>query len=904
MTAKRRSYSQSIRQWERRLSINDMSIARQGIDMINQTADRIEKIPRQTRGNHMTGHNLHKHLLKILRLTLEKPMSSQKTLIEELGSSSDSLLNNHVYRVLKNPGGGLSRVALVEVIRWGRLPEVKALIGRRAIESDHPLFSGHLLQDGTRYYLNSPEDDVDLPLWDRYGLGLELGRLILSGHYTLEYLGLFQLAIAARKLDMRHILELLSMWVLLEWSDAWRQKTSPMHFRYSRDEDGNLTQRALGMLATEYPCSMVPEVSWHPPRGFITRVTEQIAGMLEPAMTCLRQVHDRQGGALPQRSAGGLILAGDIRFLPFDILKQMQAVDKKIRHEVPIIGHMLEQSLKTDRFFPKKYTSGRRPISPADLLVAEPVRNLAAMKLIQGYWMPFLADFTEDSPDSLPGAPMPRPGLLPLEVRLGASATAVILALMLDGHAMPLPDSVFPSGGVAGTENEDENKAMFNLIKINFHNYLGFRHMLDKLAGTHSVTPDHWLTLMETAFVYDGGSGVDTVLSLVTPAFFFSDSKFASLIRYEAPDFKKIWRSIRSEIEMLHTYHARKKYYELNGAFTRIYRLICKLNLKTVEGIDPDSDEKVPPALRPPQTDPFAAPDNIFSKDTLLIEESGAPILLERLGGGNPMMLHNKINSLKHLIGRIKKLYARPQIPAPRIKGRAHKGISFDMQRAHALMVGDLELPFESIDYRSTTSLDTRYTVRILMDFSGSMNCDRVEVVKDCALVTSLGLESNFDVVLYFYTTKDSFYAITEVFDSRRRRQGGLSALATITDPRYRSGWGWNPDAAALLGIHQMIQKESGFAGKNNVVILLGDMEFCSSLKNGLESAEAEVGYACNKLIRNGHHIILGRCGNDEEDPIPQTEMPHGYFHLPETGIDLMTTTRLCHLIQAAITVV
>lgn len=895
-----------------RTSGQDLLVACKAVERINAASDKMAGLAAKSGGSSIYGHRNSVRINKALNRDLNAlTFSNGKKVAEEFAAAGHTLVNNHYLKLIKAPSPGLAKLCLCRVDGWGRLPVItKVLAGGDVLHRDHPLFAC-LVHDGGRYYVDASKDGTagnEEGDWNAWRMNDELARLGGAAHYWLEYLMLLPLAMVAKAVDAQHLLGLAAAWVLVEWSADWQTVQRAAWSRAEPDASASQPddprQAALDRLLQGFPFSIRADCRWLPAAEYRERMAGTIRKALAPAMDLLTARNMDNGGALPARQAGNLAIAlgGDV---PRTLADELHALNQASAPLARQVGAALRKSMKLHARAdsgPVVRTYERRPVEPADLLAIEPVRNLAAMELVQSrYWSPFVEGFAHlyESETERPGAPMPHAGVLPLSLRLAAAAGSTLLARTLAGKVQ-LPDAVFAADTflVEGPDL-DVRKQIHAHVKNNFIRYLAFQDVVAKAEG--SATPDAWLTWVEYNCLYAGGCGVDSVSALIFPAFFFSDLKFDRLLRHEDEHFKRIWRAVRTEIATLYPLYKRRDMIGLKQRFARLFEKVRDLNLRHAESIEPADEKGAPPTfLTSPAEDPFAAPSNVFTREHLVLDEANAPIEYERLGGGNPAALQHMIQRLTPYITLLRRLHAQPFVALPRLRGRFSNGLDFDMDRLDAVMVGETEAPFLSVDHRPAPRPDVRYTVRILVDFSGSMGKERVGLAKDFALALSLGLR-NFDVVLYFYSTKGSFYQLIEVFDSRRRKLGGLGALASICDNKYDSGWGWNPDAACLLAIRALMDREPGIAGRRNLLVYLGDMEFCSSLKAGIAGhAAGEVAYAARKLLADGHRLIIGRCGTDHA-PFHPDEIPHAYFHLPETGIDHPTVRLLYRLIHAQV---
>ena len=894
-----------------RATEKDLFWACKAIERINEASNEMAALAAQSGGSSIYGHRSSVRVNKVLNLALnEITFSNGKKICEEFAAPGHTLVNNHYLKLIKIPSIGLTKLCLAKVDGWGRLPVItRILAGGDAMHRKHPLFAC-LVHDGSKYYVDASVDGTakqGTRQWESWQIGDELARLANAGHYWLEYLMLLPLSTVSMAVEARNLSALISLWVIMEWCSVWQLPNRSISWS-EPESDGFMRvgpgQSALDRLLQGFPLPIRADIRWQPTAEFRESVIPAIRTALAPAMDLLNTRCPDQGGALPVRMSGNMTIAlgWDVsRELAGELLSLDRLCARIARKAVRAVqqsmtSHMRDGSPSTAR------VHERRPVEPADLMAMEPVRNLAAMELVQTrYWSPFVQGFSHlyESETEYPGAPMPHVGVLPLSLRLAAAAGSTLLARTLAGKVQ-LPDIVFAADTfLAEGPDLDARKQIHAHVKNNFIRYLAFQDVVATAAG--SATPDAWLTWIEHDCLYAGGCGVDSVSALVFPAFFFSDRKFERLICHEAEPFKRAWRAIRCEIASLYPLYQHREMIALKQRFARLFEDVSELNLHTADGIEPAGDGGTPPAfLVPPSVDPFASPANVFTREHLILEEASAPIEFERLGGGNPAALHHMIQRLSPYSSLLRRLHAQPWIAMPRLRGRFANGLDFDMERLDAVMIGETEAPFTSVDYRPAPRPDVRYTVRILVDFSGSMGTARVGLAKDFALALALGLK-NFDVVLYFYSTNGSFYQLIEVFDSRRRKLGGLGALASICDKKYDAGWGWNPDAACLLAIRAIMGREPGITGRRSTLVYLGDMEFCGSLKAGVASdACGEVAHAMRKLLADGHRMVIGRCGTDH-DPFPSDDIPHGYFHMPETGISHVSVRLIYKLILAQI---
>ncbi len=886
---------------------HDLFLVTKTIPQINAASDQLNTLASKTNGDHLYGHQQSVQIIRSVNHTLKQRLSNENTLADEL-KGRQPFLNNPSLRLIKIPQPGLSKFCLAYINGRGQIPVLtRILAGDNALVREHPLLPV-LVHDKTQYYVDATLFKPSHRSHGWYFMRLidTISRQAWLAHHLIEYLGIYPLAMIAKKIEASNILSLVAIWLLLEWNADWNGNPeagfgvpeSGLNNRTSTDE-------ALHFLLREYPLPIEADCAWRPPRSFRDEYIAFIEKALTPAKAALRKKMTRQGGAMPERSAFHLIMACDWKpeQIPADLVNALLRIDQKLTSKVQSLKLAIKGSLQTHRISPQRdfgrFSSARRAIEPADLLAPSAVRAMAAMKLVQDHhWTPFVARFADlyEGDEELPGAPMPHSGLLPLNLRLTAAGASTLLAKALDGK-VDLPSHLFGAENFLRSPDPEAHKAIYHSVNLNFRRYLAFQ----EVAQAAPTTTEAWLTWIESIFLYSGGCGLDSVTDLIFPAFFFSTHQFEMLLRYEKAEFKKVWLEIRNRIGSLYDFYQKRRYHNLKDQFKCIFRQIATLNLRQMQTIGADADNEPPPVCAAPgQTDPFERPANVFSEKHLVIDEASAPIAFEQIAGGNPAALQHAVSRLKPYISMLKHLHVHPSTRAPRLRGRFAHGLDFDLERLDALMVGDTEAPFCNIDYRPAERTDVRYTLRVLQDYSGSMNQERVRLAKDFALTLGMGLRT-FDVILYLYATKGSFYQLIECFDSRKQRLGGQHSLASICDEKYSAGWGWNPDGAALLAIQQLIVQETGPAARNNLIVYLGDMEFCSSLKPNLApDLTGEVVYACQKLITSGHCLVIGRCGTDL-DPIPQEKVPHGYLHLPETGISKASVLELYSLIMAAV---
>ncbi len=907
----RRLIADRVSAFEQKVPPSDEETALKAVRTVNTAAARLATVPGRTGGNHVSGHRETETILKEVNHVLSVPLSNGKPVGDELSSRERGLLTRGGRRVIRIPAPILSRIAYARVKDRGSLPVVTRWFeGRDAMHRRHPLFP-RLLDDGSSLFLDATPlpEETESNGWEQYTLLRRMQDLALEGHYWMEYLGLHPLAAVARTLDAPHTIALIAQWVLLEWCGDWEQQGQARGMFDSPPADHfSTTDRALRLLFENSPFPSFPGEHWRPGDADRTRWVATLAEALGPSMRLLREPMEETGGACDRRLTLHTALAahGQPEEIPPHIATHFRRLDARLAETHVCMEKTLAESFHAGRSGGSgNAPAGRRPAAIADLLSSNPVRALNAMNLIRtDFWSPTLStgglrSLYEDDGDA-PPPPLPHPGVLPLGLRLGSAAGATLVNRFLSASSNNVPEGIFEAADLLGGKDQEANKAVHAAVRLNFRRRLAFEGLL-QAAGSGPI-PGCWLAHVEANHLYGGGCGVDSVTDLVFPAFFFSEFRFARLLRHEQSHFQEAWSAIRNEIAGLVVKFRAGSYLSLRESFRSIFKHIRDLSLHRIERLGPGhSETKPPPWLAPPSSDPFADPGSVFTRENLLVEGAAAPVSFERLAAGNPAALQRQIARLRPHINLLRRIHNRPAVPLPRPQGRQASGFDLDMLHPEALHAGEDENPFLSIDYRPAPRPEIRHMVRILMDFSGSMNAARVGLAKDFALTLSLGL-TGFDCLLYLYTTKGSLYQLTEVYDSRRKRVGGTGALATICDQRYSSGIAGNPDAACLLAVDQLMEREPpSAASRRNILIHIGDMEYCTSLKlPECPTATEEVFHACRKITGKGHHLIIGRCGADI-DPLVRTSIPHDYLHLPEDGIDPPSVRSLHRLVSGAV---
>jgi hypothetical protein len=261
----------------------------------------------------------------------------------------------------------------------------------------------------------------------------------------------------------------------------------------------------------------------------------------------------------------------------------------------------------------------------------------------------------------------------------------------------------------------------------------------------------------------------------------------------------------------------------------------------------------------------------------MAVNEVASPIELIEAPPGDANKYQHLVNQNQAHINRLKRLESWPLRPSTTIRRFVKSGpVMNDLQLHHYQLSEKL---FNIVNYQPKPAPGTRDLIIVLFDFSGSMDSKKVAKAKDISVILAEGLNSRFDLLFYLYTTNSIFYELILLYNSMERI-AGKNGLASITANGTDSGRGWNPDAAMLLTIMELMKKRPD--KRRFCLIHLGDHEYCKSLtRTDMPNALDEVVYAVEKLTAEGQQYIAARIGQDI-DPLAQKAIAHQYIHFPD----------------------
>ncbi len=822
--------------------------------------------------NHLEGHEKIQQCYRDLNKVVEGEVLPGKK-FNELATSTSSLHDLYGYNVLSY-GYPVPNAMLARTQYFSRDVEIitKFLHGSHRAYKRYSPVTDSLLADNRsnmRYIDASkvlPWYGKDIDQWKSMSLYDAIAGTILRMHYFLEKNRYFDIASIAKKMELSHVIDVI------------RQKLFTDHIFYQFQEQYfSYHSEEMMAYAVLYAFQDLPQLSSYMhvtlPEHVHRRIDTLIHDEIIAPFNHIINGNIKAGGALPTRSKG-------------NIIDGCTGVLRKLDIQAEALKHRITETLTVESIKAKGRKKNLLWIDTADLESPSASRKLLAASDIQGNFSKFIQDaklgeaIYDKVAQDLPNCPMPFHGMCSVGIRLKAAAAAQLLADR-EKNMLILPDNLFEFKKMKYMQ-EEEIKACEQVSQKTgaMLKHLITFHDLAQSCPTVIGILNAWLSYFEEIYQYRG-CGVDSVDKLLFPVFFFSDIHFQQMIAHEDEWFCNAWINIRNLLKPLPDYVKKRDWRRVKKeVIDGIFREMLTMNLRTVSGEKNNGDSgQISNPMERKSIDPFSPPETHFSYDTMLVEDVSAPFEIVVAPPGNPAKYRSIVELNQPHIRKLKRLSSIPMSPRGMIRRFSRSGPLFDELRLDQYQ--HCELVFSTVQYRNMPVPGGREQVVTLFDFSGSMGSSRVWAAKNVSVTISEGLK-HCDVMLYLYNTNGQFYRLTEIYNSQQKLIG-QNGLASITMPGTDSGTGWNPDAAALLAMNEIIEKKTG--KRKTVFIHISDHEWCKSLDNSkFTSTLGEMEYAVNRLIDNGHRYIAARIGTDA-DPFSESDLPHHYIHFPEGPI-------------------
>ena len=509
--------------------------------------------------------------------------------------------------------------------------------------------------------------------------------------------------------------------------------------------------------------------------------------------------------------------------------------------------------------------SFHRDIDVCDLISKSGTRKLMVLNLIGREYLGLiegsktLSQMYREQGKTPPSCPAPYLGTIEVRFRLKAAALA---RLLTDYESnVPIKLSKLNLCPPCHFQDEAQQKAAVQcyekLIKMTDMklSLLCLIYQTPALASFADAYILHW----ECEYNYIGG-GVDSVDQLLFPAFFFHQDALSNMLSFEYCDFKNAWMNIRGYSDKLKQFQDKSSTVDLYAIKDQIINPIF-LQLKSMNlfAVSNDLNE-----IKPPWSDVkdvFFVPKPEGDGELHDVSESQSPVSFRQAPPGDGNQYDQFKAALQPAIEQLKKIDFSPRAIKPTLRHCAIRGHNFDPQRLHLYKLGQDAALMQSIRYVAKPVNSRPYLVSILFDFSGSMGEARVNLGKEVSVILAEGLQGCFEVDINLYTCEGSLFQLTSIFDSTQRKLIGKDALAAMFTDSTRTGTGWNPDAACLLGL---AQEKTRIGKRGGTVVHITDASFCGSLNLGLSSAIDEMAYAVKKIQDDGFKYVLVRVNNGE----------------------------------------
>lgn len=864
--------------------------------LANQISQQAAQVEQESGGSHLEGDRLIQSCYSRLAMEVDQPFRDGKKIKDCL--SPGGPLERTEYRLIRNAAHPLPTLALVRIDPWkamGACALLECVAGPDTFERFCPV-NDRLLADGSgvRYADTRPlsaggDDGSGNGRWTWMQRDAYV-RAVTEQQYLLERGGNLELARLAKLLNLVWVQGAFRIKVFCDYL-----RFPPSDLRYFRRDEELL--RDVTRLAFS---NVVPDIVLDCPPLAESAMARMEEDFEETVLTPMRRVFNqalRLGGAAPDRSLGSVYPQWNRWQLPLPggPRETLHAIDAEVENFVArTIAALLEKRSST------KKNNGKFPgLDVADLESSNRVRKyMAVTELVRPEFESFLQDprITERYQllgKKLPCCPMPLEGIEPLEMRL-KTALFCLLVSDLKSSVNRIPETVFQWSQPAnmGEEEAKANKGMHEKLCVALRNRLVVEE-LKRLSPVALRLCEAWTTLYEERFRH-AACGVDSVDNLLVPCVFFHNQHFDRLLAPELPWYRESWLGLRRLAEELVSAITAANWPEARRLVGLMFEGFRGLQLRMAH----PSNAPIANPISLPIGSFFDAPKTFFSERMMQIKEAAAPIQIAMAPPGDPAAYARLVDELKPHIQRLRQIQSQPLEEQAVLAGHARFGPILDRFRMAYYPLG--ENLFSRVSYSPQPIPGRRRLVTILMDFSGSMNAQRVATAKEAGVVIAEGLRGgqnagpSFDLEFYLYYTTGSFYLLHCIYKSSERQIAGHAALASITNRDFTSGEGWNPDAAALLAMKELFDKNPD--AEDAIVIHLGDHDYCNSLLSGwFPSATAEVEYAVQKLSEK-YHYIAARVGKDE-DPISEN-IPHRYLFFPETGLSTEKAIELYQLLK------
>ncbi len=885
------------------LSKYDLDRVKQAITDANKIAVMVKDIPARSGGNHWTANTRLKRLSEELKNVFQMEIVDKKGLKDLISPTSPTALYYAGYRILS----GRQAAPMLMLAEVDRAYGVDVILNfshgsHEAYRHFNPLVK-MLLSDGSgaRFIDATCIANIkDIDYWRKYTLVENMADAVMHTHYLSEKNGYYHLSLTANAFGLSNTIKLLKLKIFADHLHYYRprQRYSHFHSDMPRDETGMecvfdailTTNAGLRSVPPEKACVFdgipghlltLTELPASIHRKIEQLIDHSLAGALHNAIA----KQGEYGGALPQRTLGGVV-AGYNNGAPQKGLPVRPPELLEIEGRASELWNEASALLNTPRAGKTDKERLFLPVDIADFESNSPQRKLLAAVECQKNWEMFVAGccFNEMVYDKLmkevSNCPMPYTADQPVGQRLKAAVTGQLMSDIGIGATTfyHLPNHVFTYQKDPSLEDE-RNKAVEAV-----HTAVG--NMMQRLISFHYLREvsqkkidgvfDSWLSFHEEHYRY-AGCGVSSVEQLIFPAFFFSDMRFRELIAEEEDWFRNPWLKIREYLKDFGVYFEAKNWFGIYQIISKIFDEIKKLSLTLIkdDGTLPANDLFA--ATKPPAVSPFNPPPAHFSKEQVAVPESLAPVQLVKAPPGNAARYEQLVAKNTHFIRKLRRIDSVFRKPCTSFKRYARTGPIFDDLRLPFYQEG--ELLYSMVQYTPKIVPGRKNQVVILFDFSGSMGEDKVARAKDVAVIMAEGLRERFDIRLYLYTTNGSFYELINIFDSEDKTAGKMG-LASITANDTSHGRGWNPDAAMIMAVNNIMK---GRPDKRRYTLIhISDCEFCKSLaRSDLANGLEEVELAARRIIDEGNSYVVARIGKDE-DPFALSNVRHEYLHFPD----------------------
>ncbi len=875
----------SYRGFRETISTYELDSLKQVITEANKIALKVKDIPARSGGNHWTANTTLKKVSEELKNVYQTKIVNEKSLKDLISPTSPTALYYAGYKILL----GRQIVPMLMLAEVDRAYGVDVIINfthgsHDAYRRYNPLVK-MLLSDGSgsRFIDSTCIANINaIDLWKRYALLESIADIVMHAHYMTEKNGYYHLSLTAHTFGLSNIIRLLALKIFADHLLYYRP--SQWYSRFHSDEQLAKNDKA-------YVFDVIPEpllaLSYLPAgvhRKIEQLIDHSLAGDLHNAVA----KQGEYGGALLQRTLGSAI-AGcnngvtkkDLPGCPAELLELEGRASDLWDEAVALLNMRRTGGTDKERLF--------LPVDISDFESNSPQRKLLAAVECQKNWEKFVAGCNlnemvyEKLMKEVSNCPMPYTADQPVGQRLKAAVTGQLMSDLGVGATTfyHLPNHVFsyqkdPSLG------DERNKAvekMHNEVGNMMQRLISFNYLREVSQKKIDGVFDSWLSFHEEHCRYNG-CGVSSVEQLIFPAFFFSDMRFREMIAEEEDWFRNPWLKIRGHLKDFGIYFEAKNWHKIYQIISKISDEIKKLSLTLIkdDGALPAQEilnQAVPSAAA--AAAPFSPPPAHFSSEQVVVCESLAPVQLVKAPPGSAARYEQLVAKNAHFIRKLRRIDSVFRKHCTSFKRYAKTGPIFDDLRLPFYQEG--ELLYSMVQYTPKIVPGQKSQVIILFDFSGSMGEDKVAKAKDVAVIMAEGLKERFDIQLYLYTTNGIFYELINIFDSEDKTAGKIG-LASITANDTSRGRGWNPDAAMILAVNNILK---GRPDKRRYTLIhISDCEFCKSLaRSDLANGLEEVELAARRIIDEGNSYVVARIGKDE-DPFALSNVRHEYLHFPD----------------------